>query len=95
MAVCVCACASRAVDRISLALSLISRARALSLLSMYLLYNSEAIGQLTDKGAAMGKRSDRYAMVLDNQMRVEVVLKVRPLPLCLCGCVPACLPAGG
>ena len=42
----------------------------------------------------MGKRSDRYAMVLDNQMRVEVLLKVRPLHLSLSLSLCACLQVG-
>mmetsp|Transcript_18795 Transcript_18795/g.36557 ORF Transcript_18795/g.36557 Transcript_18795/m.36557 type:complete len:80 (+) Transcript_18795:216-455(+) len=35
---------------------------------------STAIGQIVDKGAAMGMRSNRYAMVLDKDMKVEALM---------------------
>mmetsp|Transcript_26560 Transcript_26560/g.64102 ORF Transcript_26560/g.64102 Transcript_26560/m.64102 type:complete len:138 (-) Transcript_26560:153-566(-) len=35
---------------------------------------STAIGQIVDKGAAMGKRSNRYAMVVDKDMKVEALM---------------------
>eukprot|EP00286_Rhodomonas_abbreviata_P025838 CAMPEP_0181313066 /NCGR_PEP_ID=MMETSP1101-20121128/14046_1 /TAXON_ID=46948 /ORGANISM="Rhodomonas abbreviata, Strain Caron Lab Isolate" /LENGTH=188 /DNA_ID=CAMNT_0023419987 /DNA_START=111 /DNA_END=677 /DNA_ORIENTATION=- len=34
---------------------------------------SESIGQLVDKGGPMGMRSNRYAMVLDKDMKVELM----------------------
>jgi peroxiredoxin len=35
---------------------------------------SKAIGMSVDKGAAMGVRSNRYAMVVDKDMKVEAVM---------------------
>jgi len=44
---------------------------------------SAGIGELQPTNKNYGARSSRYAMVLDKDMKVEVVLKVRPLPDCL------------